>query len=395
MKKKISILGSTGSIGLNTLKIIEKNKKLFEINILAANKNYKLICKQIKKFNPKIFIINDVEVCDKVKKRFKNKKIILINNITSHLKLIKKSDITIAAIPGIRGLEPTIEMTKKSKKILIANKESIICGWRLIKNVSIKYRTKIVPIDSEHFSIMKILENHSLTEIKKIYLTASGGPFLKHKISKLNTVKPHQAIKHPKWKMGKKISIDSATLMNKMLETIEAEKLFSITQKNIEIIIHPESLVHAIIEFKNGLIKFIYHETTMLIPLGNAILEKNFQAKDYFEIKNKRKKSSVLQDLKFSKVDKKRFPLVKLKKRLNEYNSSVIIINAVNEILVDLFLGKKIAFTSFYNYFLRVLNDRNYRKYAIKIPKNISQIFEIDQWAKDTIYRKIRTNKNA
>ena len=145
MKKKISILGSTGSIGINTLKIIEKNKKLFEINILAANKNYKLICKQIKKFNPKIFIINDVEVCDKVKKRFKNKKIILINNITSHLKLIKKSDITIAAIPGIRGLEPTIEMTKKSKKILIANKESIICGWRLIKNVSIKYRTKIVP----------------------------------------------------------------------------------------------------------------------------------------------------------------------------------------------------------------------------------------------------------
>jgi len=118
MKKKISILGSTGSIGINTLKIIEKNKKLFEINILAANKNYKLICKQIKKFNPKIFIINDVEVCDKVKKRFKNKKIILINNITSHLKLIKKSDITIAAIPGIRGLEPTIEMTKKSKKIL-------------------------------------------------------------------------------------------------------------------------------------------------------------------------------------------------------------------------------------------------------------------------------------
>ena len=133
----------------------------------------------------------------------------------------------------------------------------------------------------------------------------------------------------------------------------------------------------------------------MLIPLGNAILEKNFHAKDYFEIKNKRKKSSVLQDLKFSKVDKKRFPLVKLKKRLNEYNSSVIIINAVNEILVDLFLGKKIAFTSFYNYFLRVLNDRNYRKYAIRIPKNISQIFEIDQWAKDTIYRKIRTNKNA
>ena len=125
MKKKISILGSTGSIGINTLKIIEKNKKLFEINILAANKNYKLICKQIKKFNPKIFIINDVEVCDKVKKRFKNKKIILINNITSHLKLIKKSDITIAAIPGIRGLEPTIEMTKKSKKYLLQTKSQL------------------------------------------------------------------------------------------------------------------------------------------------------------------------------------------------------------------------------------------------------------------------------
>ena len=395
MKKKISILGSTGSIGLNTLKIIKKNKNLFKINILAANKNYNLICKQVKEFKPDIFIINNSNVFFRVKKKFNNINTIFINNIDSKLNLFKKSDITIAAIPGINGLKPTIEMTKKSKKILIANKESIICGWNLIKKISLKYKTKIIPVDSEHFSIMKLLENHSLTDVKKIYLTASGGPFLKYRISKLKKVKPHQAIKHPKWKMGKKISIDSATLMNKMLEVIEAQKLFSVDQKNIEIIIHPESLVHAIIEFKNGLHKLIYHETSMIVPLGNAILGNRFKIEEYFNVEKKDKKSFILHNLEFLKVDQKRFPIIKLKKRINEYNSSSIIINAVNEILVDLYLGKKIAFTSFYNYFLKVLNDRNYKKYAIRVPKNTSQIFEIDQWSKNTLYKNIKLDKNA
>tara|TARA_A100000164_G_scaffold381079_1_gene431133 strand:+ start:3149 stop:4333 length:1185 start_codon:yes stop_codon:yes gene_type:complete len=390
MKKIISILGSTGSIGKNTLKILDKNKKIFKIHTLVANSNYNLICKQIIRFKPEIFIVNNFQVFKKVKKRFEKNKVKIFNNIDFNKIRIKKSDITVAAIPGIAGLKPTIEMCKKSKRILIANKESIICGWNLIKKITSRYNTEIIPIDSEHFSIMKIIENQNAKNIKKIYLTASGGPFLKHALSRLKNVKPNEAIKHPKWKMGKKISIDSATLMNKMLESVEAEKLFSINSEKIEIIIHPESLIHAIIEFKNGLYKFIYHETTMLIPLANAIFDENIDIKKILNFKNKTKKNIFFDNLNFTNVDKKRFPVINLKPVMNRHSSSSIIINAVNEILVDQFLKKRIPFNSFYTYIQRVLNNRNFKKYAIRIPKNINQIFEIDKWARETTIETIK-----
>ena len=392
MKKNISILGSTGSIGLNVLNLINKKRFLFKINILAANKNYKLICDQIIKFKPKVFIINNYEVFIKVKKRYKKKNIKILNNLENQKNYFKKSDLTIAAIPGIAGLKPTIELIKKSKKILIANKESIICGWNLIKKIASKSGTEIIPIDSEHFSIMKLLEKQNLKNVKKVYLTASGGPFLNYKLNKLKKVSPRQAIKHPKWKMGKKISIDSATLMNKMLEVIEAHKLFSIDQKKIDVVIHPESLVHAIIEFKNGLFKFIYHETTMLIPLANAIFGKDVDINELLKPKSNSRNSVFFNALNFLKVDKKRFPIIKLKHRINEHISTPIIINAANEILVDQYLKEKISFNTFYKYLTLVLNDRNYKKYAIKEPKNINQIFEVDKWSRRTVYKKINYN---
>ncbi len=384
MKKYISILGSTGSIGLNTLSIVSNKKSNFKTNILAADKNYNLICKQIVKFKPRVFLINNFKTFQKVKKRFKNQKVKIINKLEPNGKNLKRSFISVAAIPGIAGLKPTLELITKSDKVLIANKESVICGWELIKKTATKYKTKLVPIDSEHFSIMKILDNHNISDVKKIYLTASGGPFLNYNISKLKNVKPHLAIKHPKWKMGKKISVDSATLMNKLLEVIEAHKLFNINLDKIDIIIHPQSLVHAIIEFKNGLFKFIYHETTMLIPLINAMLEKNFIIDDYLNNKKDYKDSIFFQNLNFLKVDRKKFPIVQLKNRLNEFASTPIIINAANEILVDLYLRKRISFSSFYKYLLKVLKDRNYRKYAIKEPKNINEIFHIDKWSRNT-----------
>jgi len=394
MKKNVSILGSTGSIGLNALKILSKKKLFFKINILVANKNYKLICEQIIRLKPRVFIINNYEIYLKIKRKFKKKNIKIINKLEDQKNYFRTSDITIAAIPGIAGLKPTIELIKKSKKILIANKESIVCGWNLIKKTASKNNTKIIPVDSEHFSIMKLLENNKIQDVKKIYLTASGGPFLNYKIKKLKSVKPQQAIKHPKWKMGKKISIDSATLMNKILEAIEAHKLFSIDLKKIDIVIHPESLVHAIIEFKNGLYKFIYHETTMLIPLANAIFDKDLDIKNYLKIKTNNKSSIFFQSLNFLKVEEKRFPIIKLKNKINEHISTPIIINAANEILVDQYLKGKISFNTFYKYLLKVLNDRNYRKYAIKEPKNIKQIFQVDQWSRNTAYKKIN-NKNA
>ena len=394
MKKNVSILGSTGSIGLSSLTIFSKKKNLFSINILAANKNYKLICKQINQFKPKIFIINDLKIFKKVKTKFKSKKIVILNDIQSKKINFKKSDITIAAIPGIAGLSPTIEMIKKSRKMLLANKESIVCGWNLIKKTALKNKTNIIPVDSEHFSIMKLLEKDKLKEIKKIYLTASGGPFLNFKISELKKVKPHEAIKHPKWKMGKKISIDSATLMNKMFELIEAQKLFSIPKNKLDVVIHPESLVHAIIELQNGLYKFIYHDTSMIIPLANAIFEDKLNIEDFLKFKPSSNKSNIYKSLNFHKVNEKIFPIINLKNRINEYNSTPIIINAINEILVDQYLKKKLPFTSFYKLILSVLNDRNYKKYAIKEPKNIEQILQIDKWSRRSTYEKIE-KKNA
>ena len=390
MKKKISILGSTGSIGLTSLKIVDKKKSFFKVNLLSANKNFNLICNQIKKYKPNYFVITDLKIFLKVKEKYKKNKIIVLNNFNFR-NSISKSDITITAIPGIDGLLPTISITKFSKKILVANKESIICGWSLIQKEAIKNKVKIIPVDSEHFSIMKLIENHKLKEISKIYLTASGGPFLNYTRKKFLKIKPKDALKHPKWKMGKKISIDSSTLMNKILELVEAQKLFDIPAGKLDIIIHPESLVHAIIELKNGLVKFIYHETSMIIPLVNAIFDGNLEINNFFKIKkNYNEKKKIIKDLIFKKVNAQTFPIIKIKNKINQYPSSSIIVNASNEILVDQFLKKKIHFLSISKIIMAILKDRNYLKYAIKKPKNINQISEIDVWARKLTMDKIK-----
>ena len=380
MKKTISILGSTGSIGLNALKIIDKKRKMFYINLLSANKNYKLISNQIRKYKPKIFIINDQKVFKKIKKKFKNTNSLKIINNFDSLNLKKKSDITISAIPGIAGLQPTIKMINFSKKILIANKEAIICGWNLIKKKSKKYKTSLIPVDSEHYSILRLIENQDFSQIKKVYITASGGPFLKLKLSKFKNIKPKDALKHPKWKMGKKVSIDSATLMNKILELIEAQKLFKFKNHQLDILIHPESLIHAIVQFNNGITKFIYHDTSMIVPLANAMLNGKFNIDEFLKIKNSKKK--YIQNLTFEKVNRNIFPIIRLKKRINEYPSTSIIINASNEILVDQFLQKKIPFLSINKIIMSILDDRNYKKYAIRSPDNINEIYKIDRWAR-------------
>ena len=390
MKKTISILGSTGSVGQTSLKIISKKKKLFDVNLLYANKNFKLICHQIKKYNPKIFVINDLKILERVKKKFKNKKIIFTNFIKK--KSINNSDITISAIPGIAGLNPTLIMIKKSKKILIANKESVICGWNLISKEANKSGVEIVPIDSEHFSIMKLVENTNLDDVKKIYLTASGGPFFNYKVTQLKKVKPKDAIKHPKWKMGKKISVDSANLMNKILELLEAHKLFNIPQNKLDILIHPNSLVHAIVVLKNGLTKFIYHDTSMVIPIANAIFADQLNIADFYNLK-KNKKKSIMENLSFYEVNQENYPMIKLKEKIFEFPSSPIIINAANEVLVDHFLRKKIAFLSIYKIILGILRDRNYRKYAIRKPNKINQINDIDNWSRKKTLEIINSKK--
>ena len=386
MKQKISILGSTGSIGLQSLDIISKTKNSFIIYLLSANKNQNEICKQIIKYKPKYFVISNYDIFKRIKKKFKNNKTKIINNI-ENIEIKKKIDISISAIPGIVGLKPTISILKFSKKLLIANKESIICGWNLIEDKAKKYKTKIIPIDSEHYSILKLIENHNIAEIKKIYLTASGGPFLNYTKKKINKISPKDALKHPKWKMGKKISIDSATLMNKILELVEAQKLFKIPYYKLDILIHPNSLVHAIVQFNNGLYKFIYHENSMIIPIANAIFEKDFNIDILYKTKMKKKFEN---NLIFTGVNHKIFPTIKLKKIVNELPSTPIIVNACNEILVEQFLTKKIAFYDIFKFIMSVLKDKNYKKYAIRRPKNINQILTINNWARKTTLSKIK-----
>lgn len=387
MKKLISILGSTGSVGLTTLSIIDKTKNEFYPYIFSANKNFNLICKQIKKYKPKIFVINDKNTFLKILSKYKYKKIKILNNFDS-LKIKTISDITISAIPGIAGLKPTIKMTGLSSKILLANKESIICGWDLILKKSKKNKTKLIPIDSEHFSILKLLENQKRNQIKKIYLTASGGPFLNFTSQQLKKIKPNQALRHPKWKMGKKITIDSATLMNKIFELIEAQKLFNISNNLMDIIIHPNSLVHAIIELKNGLKKLVYHETSMIIPLANAIFDGEVDIKRFY----KKKVSFKFENLIFKKVDKNIFPAINLISKMNQFPSAPIIINAANEVLVDQFLNKKIAFLDINKIIMAIIKDSNYKKYAVKNPSNIKQIYQIDFWARSITINKINKN---
>ena len=321
MKKTISIFGCTGSIGETSLRLIEKKSQEFSFYIFTAYKNHKKIKYLINKYKPRIFVIFDYTTYLVIKKLYKKKNIKILSSKEYQSFKFKRSDISILAIPGIAGLQPTLTAIKISKKILVANKESIICGWNLINQLANKHKVKIIPIDSEHFSIMNLINKKNKNDIEKIYLTASGGPFLNLPLNKMDKIKPSQAIRHPKWKMGKKISVDSATLMNKIFEIVEASKLFSINLNKIDILIHPQSLVHAIIKFKNGLFKFLYFETDMSIPIGNALFEKNFELKK-FKIKNKTQKNNkFLVNLKFLDVDHKKFPAIKLKPILNKYSS--------------------------------------------------------------------------
>jgi 1-deoxy-D-xylulose-5-phosphate reductoisomerase len=387
MRKIISILGSTGSIGQTALKIVDKKKNYFKIYLLSANKNLRLISQQIEKYKPNIFVVHNPEIFQKVKRKYKSKKIIILNNFKKfHTK--KKIDITVSSIPGIIGLYPTILMTKYSRKILIANKESIICGWSLINSTAKKNNTKVIPIDSEHFSILKLLESHSLNEIDKIFITASGGPFLNYNFKRLAKIKPKNALQHPKWKMGKKITIDSSTLMNKIFELIEAQKLFNLPKEKIDILIHPNSLIHAIVQFKNGLSKFLYHDTNMIVPIANAILEKNFSIDEFYKNRKKFDKEKKL-NLIFEQVNSKTFPIIKLKNKINEYPSTGIIINAVNEVMVEMFLKRKVPFLAINKFIFAIFKDSNYKKYAIKVPNSLSRIMLIDEWAKKTTLKQL------
>jgi 1-deoxy-D-xylulose-5-phosphate reductoisomerase len=354
MKKKICILGSTGSIGQATLEIINKNKKDFKVVLLSGNNNIKLLFTQAKKFKPKYIYSSNFAFKEEIKIFCKNNKILFINDLSLLNKI--KFDITVVAISGIAGLIPTINIIKFSKKILIANKESIICGWKFILKQLKKYKCYFTPIDSEHFSIFNLIENKNLNSINHIYLTASGGPFFGKKVI-LNKVTPSQAIRHPNWKMGKKISVDSANLMNKVLEVIEASLIFNLPINKFKIIIHPQSLIHAIINFKNGLSSMLHHHNDMKIPIANSLY-------DTFYTDEHNNRLSFQKNLSFYNVNANNMPSIKILKLKNALNETgFIIINALNEILVKKFLDNKILFTDIVYKLLDILNSKTVKNY--------------------------------
>jgi 1-deoxy-D-xylulose-5-phosphate reductoisomerase len=378
MKKKICILGSTGAIGKATLQIISKNKKDFDVVLLSGNSNIKLLISQAKKYKPKYIYYNNFYYKEKIKFFCKTNNIIFIDDLG--LLTTIKFDITVAAISGIAGLIPTLNIIKFSKKILIANKESIICGWKFILKELKKYHCKFTPIDSEHFSIFNLIENKNINSIKFIYLTASGGPFFGKKVN-LNKVTPSQAIRHPNWKMGKKISIDSANLMNKVLEVIEASLIFNMPISKFKIIIHPQSLVHAIIEFKNGLSSMLYHYHDMKIPITNSLYN------NFFNFKKTNDICLSLNKLTFNDPDIKKNPSLKILKFKNLLNENgFILINALNEILVQRFLENKITFADIINKLLAILNSNLVKNYLKNHQiRHINDVFKVYNFSRSLI----------
>ena len=372
MKKKIIILGSTGSIGLSTVNIFKRDQKNFEVVLLSTNKNINKIIKQAIFFKTKYLIISDYNSYLFAKSKYKNLNLKIYNTFSIINKIFKKNNIyySMSAIVGIEGLKPTLELIKCSKNIAIVNKEALVCGWNIIKKNLFKYKTNFIPIDSEHFSIKSLLDANNIKLIKKIFITASGGPFLNYKKKQFKNIKIINALNHPNWKMGKKITIDSSTMMNKVFEIIEAKNIFNIPYEKISVLTHPKSYVHAIIQFENGLTKMLIHETDMTIPIFNSIYQN--KKKIYT---NKDLNIELLNSLDFKKINKKTFPLIDILKILPNKNSLYeTALITINDFFVNRFLEGRIS----YNYMIKSIyknaNSHEFKKLRNIKVENLTQI---------------------
>ena len=379
MKTKIAILGSTGSIGKTLLNIIRKDRKNFEIILLTANKNHKLLLKQAKEFKVKNLIITNKKKFDLIKNDSIKLNLNIYNNYVNFSKIFtNKVDYTMSSITGINGLEPTLKIIKYSKKIAIANKESIICGWNLINKELKKNSTDFIPVDSEHFSLWYGIQNLDINNIEKIFITASGGPFNNLPLNKFKNITISQALRHPNWKMGKKISIDSATMINKIYEVIEAKNIFNCSYKKIKILIHPNSYVHAILKFDTGITKIIVHDTSMQVPIFNTLY-----SNDNKKLKSKKIDIDKLNNLNFKKINTKRYPMIRLLNLLPSKHSlfETVIVSA-NDTLVQQFLDNKIKFTDIQKKLFNIINKKQFLNFKNKSPKTIRDIVELNNYVR-------------
>ena len=342
MKKGVAILGSTGSIGVQALGVISEQDELFRVEVLTANENCELLINQAKKHKPNSVVIVNEKKYQKVYSEL-NPLNIKVYAGSESLKQIVDSDeidIVLTALVGYSGLLPTINAIKNRKKIALANKETLVVAGSLIKNLCEENSTEIIPVDSEHSAIFQCLAGEESNPIEKIFLTASGGPFRGKKLNDLKNITKKQALKHPNWSMGAKITIDSATLMNKGLEVIEAKWLFDLSKEQIEVVVHPQSIIHSAVQFQDGSIKAQLGLPDMKIPIQYALgfpkrLSNRFERFSFFDYPN----------LTFEKPDLETFKNLALAYRAMEKGgNSPCVLNAANEIAVSAFLNDKIGF---------------------------------------------------
>ena len=371
--KKIFILGATGSIGENALSVIESNKENFELVGISVNSNVEKANKIIKKHNPKYIYINDKSAKENI---LKTENAVICEDEKELFDIFNSSDvdIVISAISGFAGIKSTFHAAKSGKKILLANKESIVAGGSLLMETVRENNSELVPIDSEHNAIFQCLpESRSTQDVKQIVITASGGPFHGKSIDELNNVGVQDALNHPNWEMGSKISIDSATLVNKCLELIEACYLFDMDESFFELVIHPESIVHSIVTFNDGSSICQMSNPDMRVPIANAISDDKrlsipFQPIDFNNLK-----------LNFESFPNDRAEIVHLaREAVREDSSKGIYFNAANEIAVENFLKKRITFRQIYEVILRTFDTKEMSKF-----NSIEDIFEIDQEARN------------
>ena len=371
--KKIFILGASGSIGENALSVIESNKDKFELVGISFNSNVKKANQIIKKHNPKYIFANDKTVKENI---LKTKKGIIFEHEKELYDIFNSNDvdIVISAISGFAGIESTFEAAKSGKRILLANKESIVAGGSLLMKTIKENGAELVPIDSEHNAIFQCLpESRSTKDVKQVVITASGGPFYGKSIDELINVEVQDALQHPNWDMGEKISIDSATLVNKCLELIEACYLFDMSESFFDLVIHPESIIHSIVTFNDGSSICQMSNPDMRVPIANALsyderLSIPFEPLDFENLK-----------LNFSSFPSDRIQIVQLAREIvREDNSKGIYFNAANEVAVESFLKNRISFKQIYEVIFRTFDIKGMSKIS-----TIEEIFEIDEEARN------------
>ena len=360
MKKRIAILGSTGSIGTQALEVIEEQKDVFDVEVLSANTNSELLIKQSILHRPNSVVIVDESKYDEVFKELNPLNIKVYSGSESLEQIVCSDniDMVLTALVGYSGLLPTISAIKSGKKIALANKETLVVAGGLINSLCKSSSSEIIPVDSEHSAIYQCLVGEERNPIEKIILTASGGPFRGRSRDELVNITREQALKHPNWSMGAKITIDSATLMNKGLEVIEAKWLFDLTPEQIDVVVHPQSIIHSAVQFQDGSIKAQLGLPDMKLPIQYALgfperLKNNFKRFDFFQHPN----------LTFEKPDTDTFKNLALAyKAMEKGGNAPCVLNAANEIAVEAFLNNKIGFLNMFDLIGNCLEKTNFVK---------------------------------